>query len=1200
MTRPILFFIGIFCIGLLGLVYVSGDLERWLGKPPGIDPTSRVNPPAERASSGKVDPTPLREAVAEKGRATNEVKIDIFDVKEGRRLYTFRARHDDTAMEKLDDIQALDSLTLYDGSLEVPIYEDIADDIPTADPAKKPRVFVLTFATAEYKAIRSAAETAPLLKGGTEGREVLLRGGGGRGEGRIDDGTTFRFEELVLKENRGKKADEISFIRSDKPVSIQNGYLRLESPTGFEGRILKNKGLERMEFFPPVRAYLDPRAGELFALGNGQPAADAPAPGKASGRPKPEPAKVAIRCEGPMTFDLDHDPKTIRFEKDVLIYPVSGAIPEVGAQPPPPGATQFLCQRLDFEIDATVSPPAPRRAVANWEGGRVRAIHLGKVIEGDQLIWTLPVQPGKVPPAPGAPRPRGSAILTGKPLITSEEGNLETGEILFLLDESRILLKGGLHGDFVDALPAAPLDRTSEKNEKPERRRRDDASPAGAKDSPKEGKQSLPERWKLTADEGELVFKSGEEGSTAAHRPPQGVPPFGTKSLSRLMARAAKPGGLEIASQDGGQYRVRGRSLNYDARSHVVDVEESEGLKTQFFHGHNKGSARALQLRIHEGLVILRGDVEVEARDIERLAGREGKDEAGTGGVIDGPIELTADEARLQYDAGNKLLGWEARADKNRRVAARSLASNRPFCLTGSFLTWDHVRQVAAVGMSEVAPAGAEVPELPQLEVPRGSLHARSIRFDRGLWRAYLDEEVSIRGTPEPPASQEKGAANPAGSQFELAAGRAEVDFTKNFESPAEGSGCGASKELAVVKAIRAWAPPGGRIDFKSLRVRGRASEAVWTAHPGGLRIHGEGRQELFWIDSGREGAFTAEEIVYSCESQTVIGTGEVRGTIRLEDASLATLDSARTRKQVREPARPAGGGADANPGSLVPAAHKSSSAPHEPLAFYLETSRVEAIVRDADSGLELVTLRAKEKVIVLNERYGLKLTGDDLLYDPEHQELKVFSEAGRPQTLTRTRLVRVPVKDARGKAVQEQEVIQVDQIDAQEIQLRSDDDSARSLSGVEGAGGPVIVRFIEKVTATYHAPMDNKLLSGEKNAEMPKEWKLHANYLAARLVTEKERQNRPVELALAEGNVIFSSLDYIATSQEAIYEEETRKLTLKGDTQRPVRLNWGTKQVSNPEISLWPLGNAVLQMDMPREPRGVRPDVKVLRRGGR
>ncbi len=1185
MKRPILFFLGVFCIGLVGLVYVSGDLERWLGNAPAAKEPS----PTGRTAAKKIEPAP------------NEVKIPIFDPKEGRLLYTFRARHDDSAMEKLADIQSLDSLTLYDGSLEVPIYEDIADDIPTTDPNKKPRVFVLTFATAEYKATRSPTEPGALLKGGTEGREILLRGGGGRGEGRIDDGTTFRFEELVLKENRGKRAEEISYIRSDKPVSIQNGYLRLESPSGFEGRILKNKGLDRMEFFPPVRTYLDPRAGELFALGEGQTATDSVVAGIASPRPKTEPAKIAIRCEGPMAFELDREPKTIRFEKDVVIYPVSGAVPDIGAPPPPPGPTQFLCQLLTFEIDATVSPPAPRRAVASWEGGRVRAIHLGKVIEGDQLVWTLPAQSGKNPPAVGAPQPRGSAVLTGKPLITSEEGNLETGEILFLLDDNRILLKGGLQGDFVAALPATPPARTRERDEKPQRRRRDE--PAGAKDEQEKKKQSLPERWKLNADEGELVFRSGEEGSAEAFRPPQGGASFGTKSLSRLTARSAKPGALEIASQDGGQYRLRGRTLVYDARNHIVDVEEAEGLKTQFFHGQDKGSSRAIRLRIDEGLVILRGDVEIEARDFQKLVAREGQDKTKSGDVIDGPIELSADEATLQFDSDKKLLGWEARAAKDRRVSVRSLGSNRPFCLTGEVLTWDHVRQVVTVGASDVPPAGDDAPELPQLEIPHGSLRARTIRFDRKSWRAYLDEEVAIRGVPERPESQERAEASPAGNSFEMLAGRAEVDLTENFEPPEDGSVCGASKEMAVVKEIRAWAAPGRRIDFKSRCVHGRASEAVWTARPGELRVRGEGRQELFWNDSGKEGAFTAQEIVYSCDSQTVVATGEVKGTIRLADVSLATLDPSRVGKRPREPEQPVGSGPHPHAEGLAPAAHKPSVAldgPKEALVFDLETSRVEAIVRDTDSGLELVTLRAREKVLVLNERYGLTLTGDDLVYDPEHRELRVFSEAGRPQTLTRTRLAKVPVKDSRGKTMKEQEILQVDQIDAQEIQVRADDNAALPLSAEERTAGTVIVKFIEKVTATYHAPMENKLLRGDRNAEMPKEWKLHANYLAARLLPQKERKDRPVELALAEGNVIFSSLDYIATAQEAIYEEESRKLTLKGDAQRPVRLNWGTKQVSNPEISLWPLGDPVLQMEMPREPRNSRPDVKALRRAGR
>ncbi len=1183
MMKSIAFFLGVFTVGLLALLIVSGDLRRWLsGEPPSGAPEAPL------ATVGKTG--------GEDGKAAkddpNVIRVQIWDPLKGRLDYTIQGHLDDQALSNLQDIEDIDSVTLRDGQLEVPIYEDVARDLPAPDDPARPRQFVLTFARAEYKAsFRNAG--LPGISTKERVREtVRLLGGGERGLGKLDDGSTFRFEELIFEIDRKQGLENPFTIHSTKPVSIQNGYLRLESPAGLDG-VVRNKGLQKLTFFPPVRTYLDPRSARLFGLG-GEGGSRGGLPPSGAAAAEPPAAKVAITCEGPLTFFLDLEPPSIRFEKEIFIYPLQGPEPSPGAPPPAPGPTRFHCQLLVIEVDSQARPPTPSRAVATWEGGRVQAHHQGKVMEGDRLVWTLPPRSPSTAEAAGAGAKdsrkarkadagevsRGEAVLTGKPRLTGDEGWLETGEIRFKLDEDRVFLKEGLKGAFRTDLvrapeggsPKSPATKKKEAAPKVGGRKAEAGSSdptlpptelpgppsdAAAKERGAAPPEKLPERWEYVADEGEIVFAPGGAGP----RGERGANPAGLKNVERMVARSSKDGGLVIKSEGDGRFRLAGRVLTYDAPARTVTIAGSEGADPRFQHDRVQGSARSIQLRTEEGLVSLDGGVAVKIEDLEGLAhgGAPASPEGPEG--ISGPVELLADTSSLRFDSSQRLLGAEARGKAEEHgpgipAVLQSLSPRAGYRLTGHRLSWDQVEQVAAVQGVPGSP-GCQAPEL---LYDGGRLLAESIRFDRKAWRVNLVgrvaidqcEEVGLGAGSDPAARPSRRTGKDDG--FELSAARAEVDLNENLRSN-EKADCGSSKELRKVKRIHAFAAPDEAILIRSRLFRGRAQEATWDSEARELRFFGPGRQEVVLYDAGRESTITAREIVYHCAAQKVVFSGEVQGELRVNSSEGKGTES----PGGESPGEKVPGAASPGEASLSPAASKTAGEGEagEVLTFHYETSRLELTVVETENGLQPSTARALEKVLLRNERYGIQLDGDDLHYDHARREVRIFSENGRYQKLIHTHPA---AEGPEAKAGGDPLPAKVDQIESREIRLTYHLVPATPGRNSSPSLDHLVVKFKDDVTATFFLPMKDGTPPGAEVGGPREEWKMQSDHLGIKLVPTEDRV-RTVQLALAEGSVIFRSGDYMAIAQEALYEESLRdgqslkKLRLRGDGQKPARL---------------------------------------------
>jgi hypothetical protein len=1156
MMKSIAFFLGVFTVGLVGLLLVSGDLRRWISGEPA---PGEAGAPAEVARKSGGD-----------GDDPNTFRVPIWDPVKGRLDYTIRGHLDDQAFSKLQDIQDVDSLTLKDGQLDVPIYNDSAKGLPAEQGEKKPQLFTLTFARAEYNASFRSPGLPGVVNKERVRETIRLLGDGTRGMGKMDDGSTFRFEELTFEIDRldRKKGTDSAFtIHSTKPVSIQNGYLRLESPAGLDG-VVKNKGLQKLIFFPPVRTYLDPRAARLFSLGGGGITSPvetpvAPAPGQ------PPPTKVAITCEGPMTFFLDLEPPSIRFEKDVIIYPLAGAEPAAGVAPPPPGPTRFHCQLLVIEVDSKTGPPRPSRAVATWDGGRVKAYHRGKVMEGAKLEWSLPPAAKDEAPVavagqaadqatakdPSGKPSSGEAVLTGEPRLSGDEGWLDTGEIHFRLDEDRVLLTGGLKGEFRTDLArgSAAGEQKGHGPKGPGGSKTAEAAPErkGEIPGPPEppGKrEKLPDRWEFLADDGEIVFAARDAAAA------EGPSPTGARSVERMTARSLKDGGVVIKSQGDGRFRLDGRTLTYNAPAHTITIEGSPDRDPRFVHEKIEGSARTIQLRTDEGLVSLEDTVSVKIEEPGSLAPQASEPSGPEGSS--GPVELLARAVDLRFDDHQRLLGAEARGQAATSagpapVVLRSL--DPAYRLTGERMRWDQVEQVATVE-GPAAPCAECRP--PELLYEGGRLVAESIRFDRKLWRVSLlgrvdiDQCAEIGLAADPGAGPAADRAPRAGKDgFELSAARADVDLYEDLRSN-EKVECGPSKELRKVKKIHAFEGAGDPILIRSRRFRGTAQEAVWDAESRELHFFGPGQQRIVLLDAGRESDLIARDIVYQCATEKILFGGEVHGELRIESTPATEpppAAGARTGKETP--------GAASTADALL--AGSSTKAPgSEVLTFQFETNRMEVTVRETEKGLEPATLRALDKVFLLNKDYGVQLDGDELFYDDQKREVRIYSDNGRHQKLTHTR----PAAESPDAKAGESLGPKVDQIESREIRLHYILNPSPPGKNSSLNLDHLVVKFKEDVTATFFLPMKGTTAPGAEITGPREEWKMQSDHLGIRLVPNEDRL-RSVQLALAEGNVIFRSGDYMAIAQEAIYDEalkggeSLKKLRLRGDGQKPARL---------------------------------------------
>ncbi len=1096
--RPVLFFVAVFSIMLLAL-YLTVDMS-----PTGVRDTDPEGPELVGGAGVSAD----EESV---------IDLPFYDVQKGRLAYRLRGELPPDVF-RFTDLQEPQHYVLHNGQLEIPIYDDVARNIPRGvQPITR---IVIEFREAEY-------EKLPRGRLDVEER-ITLRGGG---TGRADDGSVITFDDLEILI---RKPDHYVYtIRTRKPIAIRNSLLEITSASGLDGVIRGDSDLERINFLPPVVTYVDPKSAELFSL-------NVP---RIDGMPVDGSQKVAITCSGPLGLDRTADPPRIEFSKDVMIFPVAKKVEGVSE----PGDTGFHCQRLALLIrDDETGPPEIAAAEATWEGSRVRAFHKGFVADGDTLRWR------KLDAAEGAEDDdlrRSVAILDGRPFFQGRRLEFSADEARFRLAENRILLDGSVEGVFVRA--------------QDEQEKKDPGDDVAAPPVPED-------RWAFSADHVDVVFReaSGNETDTGARRDrsrgaarsEDGERRSRSKidSVSRFVATSETPDGLLVRSVGGEGISIRGRELTYDGETRAATVVGEADMPPRFERGESAGVADSIVLLVDDRVLRLDGGVRVrlEQAEIERIrelaAERERRQKETDGargapsesrtpdtgdtppddaGEVDSELlaglDLRGDRIDIAFDESSRILSAVASSIGETPVELAPGGDEPAYTVRGPNLVWDHQKKTALMEQSSDADATR-----PELEFRGGVLTAGRILFDQNDWTADLDGGITVRGRPD----QEARATEPPGvargqARFTMDADRAEVEFFEWFRRGAPDIGSPCYPELASIRRIQAWAAPDGVIGVSASSYSAIGREATWDTATQSLRLFGEGAQEFRRLDGEIVDVLSAEEILYSRVDGTVRLDRNVTGKFHLESSD---------------------GGYGRQPVSGPGTAKRSK----DYLVFDYRTDTMIATVREtADcNGLELVSLSAREKVFVECTSRDLKLHGDDLEYDHGRQELRVFSRDGRYQTLSQ----KVVVVDGRTRRER------INKIDSREIRVWY-------TRLPEAVGAPaidqVVVRFFDDVTAAFHTPPDVKLPVGAAGPD--DEWKLRADYLGMRIVSGV-LGSQAVQSAYAEGEVILTAGNMKAMAREAIYEEGKQQLILRGTERNKVQISLsGNKSVSDEVVIL-------------------------------
>lgn len=1163
--RSIAFFLIVFSSLLLALYLI---VEK---EPEG----SIVNPDVED-SAGQ----PAAESIESK----NTIELPFYDVEKGRLAWWMRGELPPDAFKIVPDLQSLDHIVLLNGEIRIPIYEELAENLPAVD-QKKASLFRMRFRRAEYQKVVEGR------KGDRE--EIHLREGG---TCVADDGTEITFEELDITIERRDKY--VYLISSRKPISIGNSLLVIESASGFTGKVQEDSDLEKITFIPPVRTYITASSARLFALDLPESASGEPGPGEkepedeegdAGENRKGIPGKVAVTCEGPLILDRTTTPPRIEYRDEVHVFPVDTV--EAG-KAPKPADTWFHFQKLTLLIeDEKDRPPVVSEAVGSWEGGRVKASYRGFLSEGDTLRWK------NLGPLPGdRSRIRSEAVLTGRPSFRGETVSFHADTAFFKLEEKRILLEGNVDGA-IHLKEEAAGDGSGDPG-------REEGTDGATEESPKETRavsRGIPREWDFRADGVDLLFAGAdgrdgdaeERGKERRGRKREGKPRkqrflSDLEPVARFVASAEGDQGLILKSRGDERFQLEGKRLLYDRQTQQVTVEGGAQHDPRFQHDSSEGSAEKIFLMLEQDL--LRLDRNVSLRVAREDLGKLKKDEPskqkdgdaapsvqdapspgepGAGApenLLAGGLEIAGDQIDVQLDENYRIHSATARSLGDRPITVHPLDREDLYKIHGPSLFWDNVNEVALMDGKPVSSgAGPASPvSVPILEFQGGMLIARKIRFDRKRWLATLEEGVEIRSHLGAERRDESGPASVGearrptapGRPLVIVAGSADVEFFEWFRPP-ESRGGGCFLELERVRRIHARAVPGKTIDIAASTYSADAREAVWDSESQELRLFGEGGQVFRRIVNDEADALLADEVTYRRKEGLILLRGNVSGKFYQWNSG--------------GPEAAADGEPGPIPGLGVLAGESSGGIPWD-----FTASAVDIRVREtADCRtLEMVSLEARERVFLECKAQGVQLQGDDLEYDHGRQEVRVFSRDGRYQTLSHTRRYA-------GDSGPE---IRTNKIDAREIRVwYMRDPALRGATGEEK--DHIVVKFSRDVTAAFYGPSGSELLRTGEKPEKLEEWKLRANHMGLRILRGREPR-RMVQFAYAQGDVDFTSREMRAMASEAIYEEEMSRLILAGDSKNLVRLHAGQESISEKIIILSRRGSHFRIESRGRQPR--------------
>ncbi|MCZ6795731.1 MAG: hypothetical protein O7J95_19160, partial [Planctomycetota bacterium] len=904
--KSISFFCVVFVSMLTAFLVATGEVTRWF--------------------SGGEERRQLvfNRAPTDSDTSPNMLYFPFYNVELGKLSFTIRAELSQDDLEVKDKFDEIRHLTLRNGSLDIPVYDGLAlgstpaPENDEGDAGASPQQITLTFESAEWQRPPSKGTASK------DGMKVALT----NGHGTTNDGFSFDFEELLFLYRSSGNADSYE-VSSDRPVSIRNQAFELRSPSGLRGKLRGDGiGLESLTFLPPVTAIIDRKRApflqyvkrpETLAKGKGRTERDDKDDEEGVDRVViTSQGRLELRAFQPNEGEVRRT--TIAFHEDVVIRPETS-----GNAEPDSVQTRFECQYLELTFAEVARRLVPVKALATWEGGRVKVYFeqkrgkKGYVVDGDRLEWIYRAPPEGPDPAVSPEVGRGiagvsQATLYGNPTMTGNGSRFQAREALLDLSETRVLLvevtgrfRIGRRATIRSEMIRSTIPSEVRKETAPGRRGLETRRVESHRGEERET-ASLPEDWDMRADEVEFFFADSSDDG---------------QKLSHFIARSEHPRGVVVESASGeqptegtepvgdtGQLRLTSNHVTYRAAEKMITFEGTREAKPKFSQGgnHIESNRIRLSLKKDEELAFFEGDVRALIVDTDRLAEVAGSKvgsertpkrkergaaetpattENGAGGRgLEGPVELTAALLTAGLDQEGRTITF-LRAKGTDVVPARiNSTTGNHFVIEGAELEWNRRDETAIVwGVSpgpterpsaelqsveartdDVVPAP---PRLALLEFEGGQLRAKSISFDQKNQTAYLETHVVLKYSE-------------GSTSVEVHAGRAEVEFFGDETTGASGvpGEKGILRDLRKVKAFRAHRSERSPIELIGEHFRAYADEAVWDAATSELRFLGGEKQEIRIANEHFKGPIYAREIVYSVKDDLVTLRGEVEGRL--------------------------------------------------------------------------------------------------------------------------------------------------------------------------------------------------------------------------------------------------------------------------------------------------------------------------------
>ena len=1169
------FFAAIFLSMLAFFVVATGEFELWLSDDPKTE--SATDSGSESRTSQK----------SEKKR--NMLDFDFWNVKLGRRNFTIRAELPSGDLEDGSRLDQLEKLQLRDGVIEIPLYDakdigpqagspegnesapegnrngnvevkirkrDVEEGPGAEETGPKQGKLLLTFDRAVYR------RSGGLVRGSGDVSVVLFDG-----KGTTNDGTEFHFQELLfsnVEPNPGLTAqsgDKSRFsFRSEKSVSIVNPYLEVHSEKGLRGEI-GQKGIEKVEFLPPVATYLDPNVIGDFTLGEKTEKNEAPKEGEI-------PSRAVITCAGGLKLEFGaaggetksgeeanqtFDGTRILFTEGVVVF--NAAVPPGTVTPPKPRGNRFDCSELTLEIDDEGRRPIPRRAIARSDDGRVRTLIVRGnrtfTLEGDQLEWiNLALldedgAPKKNADETGDEIGLSEGYLTGSPTLTGPEVDFRAERAVLRPHENSVLLEK-VTGTFkragrrdgrvretaarVEGVVQSKLDGG---------RARKPANSGAIEESKAKKSAELAQVVDFSSDEVELVFDEDSES--------------GQKGLSRFVARGEGPKAVKIhgrgsddsaeAAKTGAKpFEIGGAELTYDAiKKQVTLVGEKDALP-RLTQGASWIEAAAIHLLVDGGPQAAWFEGSVSAR----LDYRDFRDETKKSGGAEESVEPTHPrvfEIRCSYlglafDESRELTSALARGDETTAVRLRTLEGT-PYRFVAQ-----EARLLSAEKVVELFSAEDDPDRIARMELEGGVIQATHIHFTEPTRTVALGGAVELRLyegdeiTPKPTVLVRGAEAN-----FVLRdsdEGAARDDATQGDHPLAK---------LSLVDSLKARGTEERPLVVEGANFELRGEVVEWEAAAEKLVFSGSGLQEILIQNGQLTGPVRARTVPFDAAKSVVLLETNVAGKLQQLPREETGLNSS-----IRRPGKS-----------------------KRPMVWEFETSSLEMQLAksEANSGeakmssnaLAIEKVTARDKVLLYSPEQAVLLRGDDLIYDAVAERVNVFSRDGRRQTLqhfTHPSAVGRSLAEVTEAGATDPEG-PVDTIHAQRIVVhlvehptrRNDEGRLRQM---------LVVQFRKDVIANFYVTGKDDsaaaVADGDKGSA-GKHWQVIAQRLTLHVDPQEEASTLavlPWALAVGttegpQGNVTINSGPYQAFAERVEYRAGVKELVLVGSASNPATI---------------------------------------------